>query len=80
MADAITALAEGQRDHMTRQKAREVGGGLPLKGPIISPQYHSGEQAPSLHTLGDTLKPYPNLRNRYEHVLCLQLKKGMSLF
>lgn len=80
MADAITVVVEGQKDHMARQKARDVWGRLPLKGPITSPQYHSGEQAPSLHTLGDTLKPYPSLRNRYEHVLCLQLEKGMSLF
>lgn len=27
MADAIPAVAEGQRDHMARQKARGSGGG-----------------------------------------------------
>lgn len=67
------------REITWQDRKPETWGGLPLKGPITSPQYHSGEQAPSLYTLGDTLKPYPNLRNRYEHVLCLQLEKGMSL-
>lgn len=58
MADAITVVAEGQRDHMARQKARDVVGGSLLKDP-----------SPPLNTiLGNKLPAYIRLGIHSNHI------------
>lgn len=52
MADAITVVAEGQRDHMARQKARGRGGGSLLKDLSLLLNTNLGSKLPAYTLLG----------------------------